>query len=186
VPFSETLCEAARERIARKPDPLVVDIGTGCGAVALALGSMRADAQVHGVDVSARALRWARLNARRLGIRNVRFHRGSLLDPLPRGVHGRIDVLVANVPYAPPAYRRASWDDTPGSIEGEDEDGLGLQRKLLVAAQALLSGDGCLIAQIAVEQLGPYRSALRASGYTDDRVVASRVGDAVVVAHRRT
>ncbi|HEX2046093.1 MAG TPA: class I SAM-dependent methyltransferase, partial [Gaiellaceae bacterium] len=83
VSFSEALLTAAHERLTER-HPTVVDVGTGCGAVALALASARSDAAVHGIDVSARALRWARRNGRRLGIPNVRFRRGSLLDPLPR------------------------------------------------------------------------------------------------------
>jgi release factor glutamine methyltransferase len=185
VPFSERLLEVARERIAAKRDPVAIDVGTGCGPVALALASARPNAEVHGVDISARAVRWARRNASRLGVHNVRFHRGSLVEPLPRGLRGRVDVLITNVPYAPPAYRRASWADMPGTIEGEDEDGLGLPRKLAGAARALLSSDGWLVAQIAVEQSCAFRSTLRAAGYADDRVVAARAGDVVVVSRRR-
>jgi release factor glutamine methyltransferase len=185
VPFSEALLEAGRERIAAKRGPVAIDVGAGCGAVALALASIRPDAEVYGVEISARALRWARRNARRLGVRNVRFHRGSLLEPLPRGLRGRVDVLITNVPYAPPAYRRPSWDDMPGTIEGDDEDGLGLPRKLAAAAREVLSPDGWLVAQIAVDQSDAFRSALGASGYADDRVVAARAGDAVVVARPR-
>jgi release factor glutamine methyltransferase len=185
VPFSEILLDAGGERIAAKRDPVAIDVGTGCGAVALALASTRPDAEVHGVDISARALWWARRNARRLGVRNVRFHRGSLLEPLPRRLRGRVDVLMTNVPYAPPAYRRASWDDMPGTIEGEDEDGLGLPRKLAGAARELLSPEGWLAAQIAVDQSDAFRSALRASGYADDEVVAAQAGDVVVVARPR-
>jgi release factor glutamine methyltransferase len=185
VPFSEKLLEAGKERIAAKRNPVAIDVGTGCGAVALALASTRPDAEVHGVEISAGALRWARRNARRLGVRNVRFHRGSLVERLPRGLHGRVDVLITNVPYAPPAYRRESWDDMPGTIEGEDEDGLGLPRKLAVAARELLSPAGWLVAQIAVDQSDAFCSALGASGYADDRVVAARAGDVVVVARPR-
>jgi release factor glutamine methyltransferase len=185
VPGSETLLEAGIERIAGKRDPVAIDVGTGCGAVALALASIRPDAEVHGGDISARALRWARRNARRLGLRNVRFHRGSLVERLPRGLHGCIDLLISNVPYAPPAYRRASWDDMPGTIEGEDEDGLGLPRKLAVAARELLSPDAWLVAQIAVDQADAFRSVLVASGYAHDAIVATRAGDVIVVARRR-
>jgi release factor glutamine methyltransferase len=182
VPFSEMLLEAGMERVAAKRDPVAIDVGTGCGAVALAFASTFPEAEVHGVEISARALQWARRNARRIGVRNVRFHRGSLLEPMPPGLRGRVDVVITNVPYAPAAYRTASWDDMPGTIEGEDEDGLGLPRKLAVAARELLSPDGWLVAQIAIDQSDAFRSALRASGYGDDRVVAARAGDIVVIA----
>jgi release factor glutamine methyltransferase len=185
VPFSETLLRAGLERIAGISGPTVIDVGTGCGAVALALASARGDADVRGVDVSRRALRWARRNARRLELQNVRFQRGSLLEPVSGDLRGHVDVVLTNVPYAPPAYRRASWDDMPGTVEGEGEDGLGLQRRLATDAHGVLRPGGWLVAQIALEQADAFRSELDAGGYVDHAIVAARAGDAVVVGRAR-
>jgi release factor glutamine methyltransferase len=182
VAFSEALLEAGLERIASRRDPVAIDVGTGCGAVALALARSRRDADVHAVDVSRPALRWARRNARRLGAGHVSFQRGSLLDPVARELRGRADLVLTNVPYAPPAYRRPSWHDMPGAVEGEDEDGLGLPRRLAAAARDVLTPGGSLVAQIALEQSDEFRSELRARGYVDDQVVAARAGDVVVAA----
>jgi len=185
VAFSEALLEAGRERIAGKRDPLVIDVGTGCGAVALALAAARPDSAVHAVEVSSRALRWARRNARRLDAHNVDFHHGSLLDPIPGALRDRVDLILTNVPYAPPAYRRASWDDMPGTIGGEDPDGLGLQRRLAGAARPLLAPGAWLVAQIAAEQSDAYRAELARGGYVDVEVVATSAGDCVVAARAR-
>ena len=185
VAVSEELVAAALERIAGRRAPVAIDVGTGCGAVALAVASARPDAEVHGVDVSAPALRWARRNARRLGARNVAFHRGSLVEPVPDGLRGRVDVLLTNVPYVPPAQRRASWGDMPGAIAGEDADGLGLPRRLAAAARDLLAPGGWLVAQIALEQSDAFRAALASAGYADAAVVAERAGDVVVSARPR-
>jgi HemK-like putative methylase len=185
VPFSESLLGAGLERIAGVRGPKVVDVGTGCGAVALALATARRDADVHGVDVSRPALRWARRNAGRLGVQSARFHRGSLLEPVSGELRGRVDLVLTNVPYAPPAYRRASWDDMPGTVEGEDQDGLGLPRRLADAAHDVLAPGGWLVAQLAAEQCDAFRSHLTGRGYVEDGVVATRAGDAVVVARVR-
>jgi release factor glutamine methyltransferase len=182
VVVSEALLEAGLERIAGKREPVAIDVGTGCGAVALALASTRRDATVHGADVSAPALRWARRNARRLGLTNVSFHRGSLLEPFPEELHGRVDLLLTNVPYVPPAYRHASWDDMPGAVEGQDEDGLGLPRRVAAGARDLLAPGGWFVAQLAAEQADAFRSELRVRAYIDDALVATLAGDAVVAA----
>lgn len=185
VPFSETLLDAGQKRIAERERPTVVDVGTGCGAVALALAAGRHDVEVYGIDVSRRALRWARRNARRLGVQNVRFYRGSLLEPLSNELRGHIDLVLTNVPYAPRAYRRASWSDTPGAVEGEDEDGLGLPRRLASAAHEMLAPGGWLVAQLALEQSDAFCFELDRTGYVEPERVASRAGDAVVAARVR-
>ena len=185
VAFSEELVAAALERTAGARGPVVIDVGTGCGAVALAVGTASPAAEVHGVDVSGRALRWARRNARRLGVRNARFHRGSLVDPLAAELRGRVDVLLTNVPYVPPAQRRAGWDDMPGTIRGEDEDGLGLPRRLAADARDLLSSGGWLVAQLAADQSAAFSATLDGSGYAGAAVIAERAGDVVVAARRR-
>jgi HemK-like putative methylase len=181
VAFSEELLVAALERLVASRNPVVVEIGTGCGAVALALASARPDAEVHAVEISGRALRWAQRNARRLGLNTAHFYRGSLLEPLPPTLNGRVNVVVTNVPYAPGAYRRESWDDMPGTVEGEGDDGLGLPRSVAVDSRRILSNGGWLIAQIATEQVEAFRSELTPLGYDHDRT-AVRAGDAVVVA----
>lgn len=98
-PETETLVEAAielarpRSRIRR--GPVIADIGTGSGAVAIALALNVARSDVYAVDSSAEALAVARRNAERLGADRVLCLRGDLLTPLPEYV----DVLVANLPY---------------------------------------------------------------------------------------
>jgi len=182
VPFSEELLGAGLERLVDTRHPVVVEVGTGCGAVTVAMASARRDSDVHAVDVSGRALRWARRNAQRLGATNTHFYRGSLLEPLPSTLHGRVDAVLTNVPYAPRAYRQVSWDDMPGTVEGEGEDGLGLPRSLAVGARRLLSDGGWLVAQIATEQVEAFGTELGTLGYGDYERVAVRAGDAIVVA----
>lgn len=147
-PETETLVEAAielarpRSRIRR--GPVIADIGTGSGAVAVALALNVARSDVYAVDSSAEALDIARRNAERLGADRVLCLRGDLMTPLPEYV----DVLVANLPYVPsdevqrlaPEVRdyepRAALDGGP--------DGLSVIRRFLGDAPSFLRPNGAV------------------------------------------
>src|SRR5207302_2404618 len=90
-PETELLVEAG---LAVPGDSRVVDVGTGSGAVALALAFERPDLEVWGTDLSAGAIAVAEENARRLGL-NVSFVQGDLLNGVPEPV----DAVLANLPY---------------------------------------------------------------------------------------
>lgn len=142
----------------------VVEMGTGTGIVALSLARARPDVRVLATDVSLRALGWARLNRRRLGVRNVRLAQGSLLAPVPKGWRGRVDAIVANPPFALPAnaieFRKLDWP--VGTATGPGADGLGLVRALARDAREVLAPDGLLFVQMLGTQ-GPW-----IAGYLDE------------------
>ena len=98
-PETELLVEASLEVLRDTARPLIVDVGTGSGCIALSLAAERPDARVHATDVSPAALAVARENARRLGLADrVSFHEGDLLQPLA-SQFGAIDLVVSNPPY---------------------------------------------------------------------------------------
>jgi release factor glutamine methyltransferase len=98
-PETEILVEAALEHLTGLPSPLVADIGTGSGCVALSLALARPDARVHAVDLSGAALAVAQENARLLGLEGrVAFYEGDLLQPL-QGLQSRFDLVASNPPY---------------------------------------------------------------------------------------
>ncbi|HEY2941651.1 MAG TPA: peptide chain release factor N(5)-glutamine methyltransferase [Vicinamibacteria bacterium] len=100
-PETEILVEAALELMRGLDAPVVVDVGTGSGCVALSIAAERADAVVHAVDLSPAALAVARENARRLGLSRVEMHEGDLLEPVAH-LGGHVDIIVSNPPYVDP------------------------------------------------------------------------------------
>jgi release factor glutamine methyltransferase len=126
---------------------VVVDVGTGSGAIALAVAEAAPRAAVWATDVSSTAVELARLNARRAGLHDrVTVRRGSLLDPFP----GTADVIVANLPYLPLSERpiHPELATEPVNAVFAEGDGLGLVRKLVVAARRHLAPDGLLAMQV--------------------------------------
>src|SRR5438477_2739082 len=98
-PETELLVETALEKVRGLAGPVIVDVGTGSGCIALSLAAERPDAQVHAIDISASALRVARGNAARLGLPSrVTFHEGDLLAPV-LGLKGTVDLVASNPPY---------------------------------------------------------------------------------------
>jgi release factor glutamine methyltransferase len=157
----------------------VCDIGTGVGGVALAVARARPDAQVFGCDVSRTGLRWARRNSRRLGIRNVRFRRGSLLDPLDRRLADRVDVITGNVPYVPPHVFGPGYRDRDGAVLGSGDDGLDLHRELLRQSIMFLAPQGRLILQLAIDQWEVFAAEMRAWGFSTQPMAATSFEDAI-------
>ncbi len=95
-PDTECLVERALELLPAGSSSSVVDLGTGSGAIALAIAAERPGARIVGVDVSAGALAVARRNARTLGLTHIEWRLGSWFDALPGE---RFDLIVANPPY---------------------------------------------------------------------------------------
>jgi release factor glutamine methyltransferase len=126
-PDTESVVEAALERIDARSRPLrVLDIGTGSGAIAIAIAQERPGCEVHATDISQRALEAARRNADLNGAR-VCFHLADLVKGL-RLPGGGVDLLVSNPPYVDVhgAERRLApevreWDPPIALYSGEDE-----------------------------------------------------------------
>ena len=95
-PETELLVELALQGLRSVVGPELLDLGTGSGAIALAIASERPDASVTAVDASVAALALAGRNATRLGIAHIRFLHGSWYEPLEAR---RFHAIVANPPY---------------------------------------------------------------------------------------
>lgn len=140
------LVDRVVEHIGDRP-AVVVDVGTGSGAVALAIAKAAPRVRVWATDVCAEAVELARRNVLRCGLGDrVRVLRGDLLAPVP----GRVDVIVANLPYLP-------WREQPlhPDLVAEPEgavfapgDGLGIYRRLRGEASSRLAPNGLLAFQL--------------------------------------
>jgi release factor glutamine methyltransferase len=124
-----------------------VDVGTGSGAIALAIAQAAPRASVWATDTSAAAVELAALNAHRAGLSGrIAVRRGDLLEPFP----GHADVIVANLPYLPLRERLSHPDleAEPLNAVFADGDGLGLVRRLVASARRRLTPDGLLALQV--------------------------------------
>ena len=157
-----------------------VEVGTGTGAVALAVARTFPDSRWLGLDTSGQAVRWARRNAARLHVRNVRFARGSLLDPLPSELEGRVDVIVSSIPYVAPGRWGAL--DRAGAVEGPGADGLDLLRDLARQASRALRPGGTLALQIGRDQWAGFADELRALGFRPGAAQGGSRSDVVATA----
>ena len=161
----------------------VLDVGTGCGAVALALAGERPDLEVHGSDLSTEALALARENSRRLGL-GVRWHHADLLD----GLDGPHRAIVANLPYIADGERASL---APEILRHEPHDALfagadGLSAIRRLAAQLALRGDVRFAAlEVGAGQAPTVAGLLRDSGFRSVRSERDLAGiERVVVAER--
>ena len=162
-PDTETLVNWALEKVDAANNAVsVLDMGTGSGAIALALASQRPLASVSATDESEDALAVARGNAQRLNL-PVRFHAGSWLDAVPGQ---RFHVIVTNPPYiADNDSHLAALTHEPLTALTAGADGLDDIRTIVAdAPQALLPG-GWLLIEHGFDQAVAVRGLLQAAGF---------------------
>lgn len=161
-PDTETLVAWALELLAPCPGPRVVDLGTGSGAIALALQHARPDARVLAVDASADALAVAQANGLRLGL-PVQFVPGSWLT----GLAGPFDAIVSNPPYIPAQDPHlAALTHEPLSALASGADGLDDIRAIIAQAPGLLAPGGWLLLEHGWDQAQAVQELLHAAGFS--------------------
>ena len=166
-PDTETLVQAGLDRLA-PGDSRVLDVGTGSGAVALAIASERPAARVTATDVSEAALAVARRNAESLGLADrVAFARGSLYAPVG---DARFDLVVSNPPYVAETLRNGLPPELahePPEALFAGPDGLGVLRELVAGAAAHLAPGGAFAAELSPEQAETVAGWCREAGLLD-------------------
>jgi release factor glutamine methyltransferase len=166
-PETEILVERALALVADVEAPRILDVGTGGGAIALAIAQERTDARVTATDDSADALALARENAERLGlaVELVETH-------LVEGVAGPFDLVVSNPPYVDPAEIETlqpevrDWEPRGALVDA------GQTTELVAGAPRLLARGGALAVETHEERAGMLADALRAAGW--DAVTIAR------------
>ena len=185
-PETETVVDVALEQlITLGREPVVVDLGTGSGAIALAIADEVPDARVWATDASADALAVARANLAGLGgmaAPRVRLVEGSWFDALPADVRGTVQLVVSNPPYVstaeiddlPPEV--AHWEPMAALVAGPS--GLEHIEHVVSGAPAWLARPGALVVEIAPHQAEAVQALARDAGFTQVEVRPDLVGRA--------
>ncbi|MGY1705044.1 peptide chain release factor N(5)-glutamine methyltransferase [Geodermatophilus sp. SYSU D00697] len=173
-PETELLVEWVLGRLAGIPEPVVVDLGSGSGAIALSIAHEHPGARVTAVERDAGAIEWTRHNAAEraaAGDTPVEVLSGDMTDPrLLTALDGAVDVVVSNPPYVPDGARvpREVADHDPPLALWGGPDGLDVVRGLVRTAARLLRPGGALGIEHADQQGGALPALVRAHGdFTD-------------------
>jgi release factor glutamine methyltransferase len=182
-PETEVLAEVGLTNIDDVRDPVVVDVGTGTGAVALAIKAERAGASVWAIDVSPLACGLAAHNADRLQL-DITVLRGDLLDPLPLDLLGTVDLVISNPPYV----GAQEFDSLPPEVRADPElallGGTDVHRRLVGASPRWLRPGGWLVVEIGASQGDEVAAMFAEGGFEDVRVHHDLAGRDRVVAGR--
>ena len=166
-PETELLVELALQRIPQNAQVDIADLGTGSGAIALAIARERPQARVLATDVSVAALDVARENAGRLGLGNVEFVQGDWCAALDGR---RFDLLVSNPPYIAQAddhLQRGDLRFEPRAALASGVDGLDAIRSIVAAAPAHLQPRGWLLFEHGHDQGRAARDLLAQSRFAE-------------------
>jgi len=175
-PETELLVDLALARLPGDRHARVLDLGTGSGAVALAIASARRTAQVVASDISSAALALAQRNAARLGIGNVSFLASDWFAAL---TDQRFDLIVANPPYVAagdPHLDQGDLRHEPAPALGAGGDGLSAIRAIVATAPAHLARGGWLLLEHGHDQSDRVGALLRDGGFADVRTARDLAG----------
>jgi len=184
-PETEVLVDVVLRSIALVDAPVVVDLCTGSGTVALAVADEHPGATVFATDLSEEAVALARVNAERLGL-PITVERGDLFEPLPVELQGTVDVVCANPPYV----SRARRDELPPdvladpdiAVFGEPE----LYERIFAGAYAWVRAGGSVAVEIEDDAASWVVAAASVAGFEDVVVQRDLAGRDRVVSGRRT
>ncbi|MHA2620496.1 MAG: peptide chain release factor N(5)-glutamine methyltransferase [bacterium JZ-2024 1] len=166
---TETLVDVALEHCRTG---YALDLGTGAGALAMALAKEGAYHAVYATDISEGALALARRNALYNNVTGILFFRGDLFQALPESTP-QFDVIVSNPPYIPrgdlAGLPRSVRDFEPVEALDGGPDGLSIVARIITEAPAFLRAGGALILEIAPFQVASVSRLLEASQFLDVR-----------------
>ncbi|CAN5769914.1 peptide chain release factor N(5)-glutamine methyltransferase [soil metagenome] len=177
VPRTETevVVGAVLDVMRDRPTPAVVDVGTGTGAIALAVKQERSDSRVWAVDRSSEAAALARHNARRTGL-DIGVVQADLLDGLDASTTGALDVVVSNPPY----LEADDLASLPREVRADPTDalvgGVAVYAALFDQASPRLVPCGALVVEIDERRAKAVTAAALGAGATGISVVTDLAG----------
>jgi release factor glutamine methyltransferase len=166
-PETETLVEQALGKLPPDMPLRVADLGTGSGAIALAIATERPCCEIIATDISEPALTVARRNAERLGLGNVRFITGDWCESLPAG---HFDLILSNPPYVAERDPHLDSGDVrfdPRQALVAGPEGIDALQQITRCANNHLRQDGWLIVEHGYDQGGKVMQLLQAVGYRE-------------------
>lgn len=164
-PDTETLVEAALEKTPRESMYSILDLGTGTGAIALAIAQLRPQTKVTAVDASVDALNIANENARNLNITNVSFKQSDWFSAL---TGDKFDVIVSNPPYIEAHDAHLKQGDLrfePLSALASGSDGLDDIRRIIQTAPQYLNEEGWLLLEHGYNQADAVAKLMNEAGF---------------------
>ncbi|MGB5178622.1 MAG: peptide chain release factor N(5)-glutamine methyltransferase [Gammaproteobacteria bacterium] len=185
-PETETLVAQALQRLPAERPQLIADLGTGSGAVALAIARERPRCRIIATDIAAAAIETARLNARRLDIHSIEFHSGNWCEPLA-GL--QLDMIVSNPPYIAETDPHLLAGDVrfePRSALAAGPQGMDDLRRIAYCAASHLQPGGWLLMEHGYEQGELARQLLEDAGFTEVIDYPDEAGEDRVIAGRRS
>ena len=176
---SEYLAEQAVRRLRRRRAPVLVDVATGGGTIALAVAHEVPRVRAFGTDISDDAISVARANAKRLGLTNTTFRVGDLFGALPTRLRGLVDVVTLHPPYVakgelkdlPEEIRR--WEPAH-TLTDRSTDGLGLIGRTAEEAGVWLRPGGWLLIEVSPDRARAVAAVMRRGGFRDIRSTMDR------------
>ncbi len=186
---SELLATEAVRKVRPRKAPVVVDVATGTGPVALAVANESKTSQVYGIDIWAPSIAVAKKNARALKLGNVKFLESDMLGNLPPKLKGKVDAFTIHPPYVARRHVRTLpkeiRDYEPKvSLSDNSEDGLGLVRRLVDDAPEWLGPRGWLLVEISPDLARRVGTILRHGGFGHVKSKKDSLGATRVVSGR--
>ncbi len=166
-PETELLVDQALARIPKETSWKIADLGTGTGAVALALAKERPRCHLIATDISSAALKIAEANIKKLGLKNIELRQGNWLQPL---ANEKLDMIVSNPPYVnsdDPHLEQGDVRFEPKAALMAGADGLDTIRHLAQQARQYLIPNGGLLLEHGWQQASAIRQLFYQHGYRD-------------------
>ncbi len=192
-PETEVLVDVVLEHLdacVDRAEPMVADLCTGSGAVALSIAHERPLARVWATEIAEDAARAAAENAERLGLaQRVVILTGDLAEPLPIELRGTLDVLVSNPPYVPtadiPAIPAEVADFEPRIALDGGPEGLDVARRIMAQAADWLAAGGLLAMELDTGACALAAAELSTRGFAEVAVRPDLTGRDRIVTGRR-